>query len=81
MIKSAISKSIGVVSSVAVWLTLAQVAFAQTSSTASASKGGLTSSGSSLPAAGSTELTYLIFIGGAILFIVGAVKLVASYRE
>ena len=78
MIKSAISRIIGFFVSCALWLGLAQAAFAQTSSTASASKGG---TASSLPAAGSTELTYIIFIAGAVLFVIGAVKLVLSFRD
>lgn len=79
MAKSAISRIIGVFSSITLWLALAQGVLAQTSSTASAgSKGGTTSS---LPAAGTTEWTYLIFIGGAILFVIGAVKLVLSFRD
>ena len=77
MIKSAISRIIGFFASCALGLGLAQAAVAQTS-TASASKGG---TASSLPAAGSTELTYVIFIAGAVLFVIGAVKLVLSFRE
>ena len=77
--KSIVSRIIGFFSSLALMLGLAQAAFAQTSSTASAtSKGGTVSS---LPAAGSTELTYFLFIGGAVLFVIGAVKLVASFRD
>jgi len=34
-----------------------------------------------LPNAGTTELTYLLFIGGVILFVFGTLKLVLSYRE
>ena len=56
---------------------LAGSAFAQ-SATSSAGKGGTSSS---LPSAGSTELTYLLFIGGVLLFVVGTLKLVLSYRE
>ncbi len=79
MVKSAIPKIIGFLASCALWLGLAQAAFAQASSTASAgAKGGTTSS---LPSAGTTEWTYLIFIAGAVLFVIGAVRLVLSYRE
>lgn len=79
MKKSAIAKITGVSTSAILWLTLASSAFAQTSSTASAtSKGGTTSS---LPAAGSTELTYFLLLGGAILFVIGAIKLVLSFRD
>ncbi|OGE08183.1 hypothetical protein A3A60_03655 [Candidatus Curtissbacteria bacterium RIFCSPLOWO2_01_FULL_42_26] len=79
MVKFAISRIIGFFVSCALWLGLAQAAFAQTSSTLSAqSKGGTSSS---LPAAGSTELTYVLFIAGAVLFVIGAVKLVLSFRD
>lgn len=47
------------------------------SATDSASKGGTSGA---LPDAGSTELTYVIFIGGVILFVFGTLKLILSYR-
>ncbi|OGD98909.1 hypothetical protein A3A49_01765 [Candidatus Curtissbacteria bacterium RIFCSPLOWO2_01_FULL_38_11b] len=78
MKKSAIAKITGISTSAILWLTFASSALAQTSSTSSASKGGTSSS---LPAAGSTELTYLLLIGGVVLFVIGAVKLVLSFRE
>lgn len=56
---------------------LAGNAFAQTA-TPGASKGGTTGA---LPDAGSTELTYLLFIGGVALFVFGMLKLVLSWRE
>lgn len=56
---------------------LAKNALAQTASTASASKGGTSSS---LPEAGTTELTYLIFGFGVMLFVFGMMKLVKSFR-
>ena len=73
-----IRKAIGVSTSLGVSLTLAGNAFAQTASTGSASKGGTSSS---LPDAGSTELTYLIFGFGVLLFVVGMMKLVKSFRD
>jgi len=68
-------------SSATIWLALAQgVAFAQTStSSPSAVPKGGTESG--LPDAGSTELTYLLFLGGMALLIFGAVRLIASYSK
>lgn len=72
-----LARFIGFSSSLGLWLKFTSTAFAQTA-TAGASKGGTSGA---LPNAGSTELTYAIFIGGAILFIVGALKLVFSYRE
>ncbi len=37
--------------------------------------------GSALPNAGTSGLTYLIFAGGALLFICGMLKLALSYRD
>ena len=79
MKKSAIAKITGVSTSAVLWLTLASSALAQTPSTSSATTKGGTSS--SLPAAGSTELTYFLLLGGAILFVFGVVKLVLSFRD
>lgn len=72
-----IPKAIGLSSALATSLYLAQNVFAQTA-TGSASKGG---TNGALPNAGSTELTYIIFIGGLVLFVVGTLKLVLSFRE
>ena len=69
-------KVIGIASGAFTYLALATSTFAQ--ATSSAGKGGTSSS---LPSAGSTELTYLIFIGGVMLFVFGTMKLVLSYRE
>lgn len=74
---SVVKKAIGVVSSLGVSLTLATNALAQTAATSSASKGGTSSS---LPNAGSTEVTYLIFGFGVLLFVFGMLKLVGSTR-
>lgn len=62
----------------ALWLASATSAFAQSTATSSATKGGTSSS---LPAAGTTELTYFLLIGGAILFTIGSLKLILSIRE
>ena len=83
MIKSAISRIIGFFASCALWLGLARVALAQStglsgSTISSAPKGGTSSS---LPDAGSTELIYLLFVVGAVLFVFGAVRLVLSFRD
>lgn len=74
---SKLSKVIGFVSSTAGFLTLATSAFAQ-SATAGAAKGG---TNGALPGAGTTEITYAIFIGGVVLFVFGMLKLAASYRD
>jgi len=67
-------------SSATIWLALAQSALAQTStSTPSAEPKGGTES--ALPNAGSTELTYILFLGGMALLIFGAVRLIASYSK
>ena len=67
-------------SSAVVWLTFAQSALAQTStsSPSAAPKGGTEGA---LPDAGSTELTFLLFLGGVALIIFGATKLIASYSK
>jgi len=67
-------------SSATIWLALAQSALAQTStsSPSAAPKGGTESA---LPNAGSTELTFLLVLGGAALIIFGATKLIASYSK
>ena len=67
----------GIASSVLTWLALATNTFAQVS-TESASKGGTSGA---LPNAGTTGLTYLIFVGGVILFVFGTLKLILSYRD
>lgn len=83
--KSLSSKAVGFSSALATSLYFAQSVLAQTSTgttgtttTTTTTKGG---TASSLPAAGTTELTYLLFIGGAVLFVIGALKLVKSFRE
>ena len=72
-----LARFVGFLSTGVFWLTIVQNSFAQTA-TAGASKGGTSGA---LPGAGSTELTYLIFLGGVLLFIVGTLKLVLSYRS
>lgn len=68
---------IGVGSSLFSYLVFATNTFAQ-SATSSASKGG---TDSSLPSAGTTEITYFLFMAGVVLFVFGTLKLVASFRE
>ena len=67
-------------SSAVVWLALAQSALAQTSTSSPSAepKGGTEGA---LPDAGSTELTFLLFLGGAALIIFGLTKLIASYSK
>lgn len=74
---SKLPKIVGAVSSAITYLAIATNTFAQ-SSTSSASKGGTSSS---LPGAGTTEITYLIFVVGMVLFVFGTLKLVASFRD
>ncbi len=80
--KSISSKAVGVSSAVTTSLLFAQYALAQTSTgttgTTTTTKG---STASSLPAAGTTEITYLLFIGGVVLFVIGTIKVVQSFRE
>ena len=71
-----LARLIGVSSSVSLWLLPATNALAQTA-TAGAGKGGTSGA---LPSAGSTELTYLLFVGGVLLFVFGTLKLILSLR-
>lgn len=82
-LSSIIKKSAGALGALGVSLTLTSSAFAQTSATGSSvlTKGGLGGSSSSLPTAGNTDITYLIFGFGIFLFVVGMMKLVSSFRE
>ena len=75
--KSSVGRVIGFFSSLLLWLSLSENVFAQ-SATDSAGKGGTSGA---LPNAGSTEITYILFIGGLILFVVGTIKLALSFRE
>ena len=68
---------IGFSSSVFAWLALVGNAFAQTA-TQSAGKGG---TDGALPNAGTTGLTYLIFVAGVVLFVFGTLKLILSYSK
>lgn len=73
-------KAAGIISSIVTYLTLAQNAFAQTATSSSAVGGGGATSGA-LPSAGTTEMTYLLFAGGVVLFVFGMMKLVSSFRD
>ena len=75
--KRSLPKIAGISTSAITFLTLASNVLAQ-SSTASATKGGTSSS---LPDAGTTEITYFIFVAGVVLFVFGTLKFVASYRK
>ena len=72
-----IARLIGYSSLLPLWYMTIQNAFAQTA-TESAPKGGTEGA---LLDAGSTHLTYLIFIGGVILFVFGTIKLILSYSR
>lgn len=74
------TRAAGVISSIATYLLLAQNAFAQ-SSTSSAGVGGGGATSSSLPNAGTVEMTYFIFAGGVALFVFGMIKLISSFRD
>ena len=62
-------------SSIAILLSRAGSVFAQ-----SATSGAGATSGA-LPGAGTTELTYAIFLGGVVIFVFGTMKLLLSFRE
>ncbi len=59
------------------YLAIVTNTFAQ-SATNSAPKGGTSGS---LPSAGSTDITYMLFIFGIVLFVFGTLKLVTSFKE
>lgn len=44
-------------------------------------KGGEVGTSEALPNSGSTQLTYIIFLGGLVLFIVGTMKLILAFRD
>lgn len=64
-------------SSSLLWLSFASNVLAGTEATG-AGKGGTSGA---LPAAGSTEITYLFLLGGILIFAIGFVKLVFTYRD
>ena len=74
---SLITRVSAAVGLVLVWLSFSANVFAQ-SATESAGKGGTSGA---LPNTGSTEITYALFIGGVILFVLGTLRLVLSFRE
>lgn len=67
--------------STALGLVLAKVggALAQSPTVAPVTGGGATAG--ALPGAGTTDLTYLLFLGGVLLFVFGTLKLVLSFRD
>ena len=71
-----LARIVGASSALAVILKSAGYVLAQ--SATDAAKGG---TDSSLPDAGTTEITYFIFLGGALLFAFGTLKLVLSFRD
>jgi len=58
------------------FLLLAQEVLAQIAT--EEAKGGTSGA---LPDAGTTEITYALFVGGLLLFVVGTLKLISSYRS
>lgn len=82
--KKILARITGFIASGALWILAAQSAFAQFA-TSSASpldeavgKGG---TGGALADAGSTELTYIIFGAGVLLFVFGTMKVILSLRD
>lgn len=74
--RSLVSRVGASVATGSLFLTLASSALAQ--SATSSSKGGTSSS---LPSAGSVEITYAIFIAGSVLFILGAIKFFFTLKD
>lgn len=78
---SVVSWVVGFASALFLYLLLAGNILAQTTgttTTTTTTKGG---TAAALPNAGTTEITYLIFIGGVVLFVIGAIKLTKSFQE
>ncbi len=69
-----------VVATFPLYLAYAGNVLAQTTNTVTdtTSKGGTSSS---LPNAGSTQITYVIFVFGVLLFVFGTLRLIQSFRE
>jgi hypothetical protein len=81
---SKLARIVGVSSSIGVFLAAVGNVLAQAatdSATFTPPIGGGESTTSSLPNAGTSGLTYLIFAVGAMLFVYGMLRLVLSYRE
>ncbi len=76
--KKVVARIVGAGTSLTLLSQFVSNVLAQTSSTSSASKGGTSSS---LPSAGSTEITYLVFGFGVVLFVFGMMKLVKSFKD
>jgi len=74
-----LARIVGLSSATATFLSLATNVIAQTTPTITPTTGGGTAS--ALPNAGTTEITYAIFAGGLLLFVVGTMKLILSYRD
>lgn len=78
------ARIIGVGFSLGTFLATTGKAFAQTATDSSSIVppiGGGEGTASSLPNAGTSGLTYMIFAVGAMLFVYGMLRLVLSYRE
>lgn len=76
-----LARIVGISSSVFAWLQLTGNAFAQFASASAEPVVGKGGTSGSLPSAGSTDLTYLLFIGGTLLFVFGILKVVLAYRD
>lgn len=90
--KKIFARTIGIGTSLTLALQFAKNAFAQLSTTPATSGstgsavtkgglGGVETTGSSLPNAGTAEVTYLIFGIGIVLFVLGMMKLAQSFRD
>lgn len=75
-----LARFITLISSILSFLFFTFNAYAQ-EATLSGSKGGIESSSGALPNAGSSFITYAIFVAGLSLFLIGSIKLVFSLRD
>lgn len=76
-----LARAVGISSSVFAWLHLTGNAFAQFASESAEPVVGKGGTEGALPPAGSTDITYLLFIGGTLLFVFGVLKVILAYRD
>ena len=70
-----LARVIGSLTPLALLLARAGNVFAQSAT------GGAGATSGALPGAGTTEITYVIFLGGVVLFVFGTLKLLLSFRD
>lgn len=76
-----LARIVGLSSSAIAWLQFTGNAFAQFASESAEPIIGKGGTEGSLPDAGSTDLTYFLFIGGTMLLVFGILKVILAYRD